>query len=630
VHRKLVALALLVSGTALAFVVVGLTFVDVWRFRQTSSRDAEALARVLSENTAAGVAFGYTEEVARILSSVRVRPQVTLACIYLPSGRLFTGYSRDGECPAEPPTRLPFGRVAGSSPVMRNDVHYGLVYVEQRLSDLRDRLLFTSFVGALMLIGATLSAFLLAQRVHGAVSKPIGDLVDAARNFGRDQTMEIPNVRSSPDEVGELAATFREMAGRVRASSEELQQSNDALRREIDERRRIEREREAALAREREASRLKDEFLAAVSHEIRTPLNAIAGWAQVLGSRAADDHTRRRAIEAILRNVQAQTTVINDLIDISRSVSGKLRLSFAPVDMRGVVLAAVEAVQPTAAARNITLTSHVPESPCEVAGDRDRLRQVLWNLLSNAVKFTPPGGAVTVDLFGGSGGVTVRVADTGIGIAPDFLPHVFERFRQADGSVTREHGGLGLGLSIARDLTELHGGRLEAHSDGRDKGAVFTVLLPALSADRASAVARHATELDPQPTLSGVRVLAVDDNDDALEVMAVALTEAGAIVRLARTGEMAVKAWAEKHSDVLVCDIAMPHLSGFDVLERVRDIDERAGRTTRAVAVTAHVSEHVQKDCRDAGFGEYVAKPFEAAQLVRAVAAVAGRVYERT
>ena len=629
VHRKLTVLALLVSACAVAIAMLGLSVIDLWRHRATATDDAQALARIVAENAAAGVAFSDHDDVTQTLSAVRVRDEVEHACVYLPTGQLFAGFSR-GVCPEPVPSSLPWSRVAGVAPITRNEQNFGTVYVERRLSDLRRRLLLTSFAGMGVLFGAAFTAYLLATRIHGAVSRPLGELAQAARRFGRDPTMDLPEIRTSPDEIGDMVSSFREMAARVRAANEELRQSNEALRRENEERRRIEQEREAALRREQEASRLKDDFLAAVSHEIRTPLNAIAGWAQVLGSGLDDEAVRHRAVAAIVRNVHAQTRVINDLIDISRSVTGKLRLTFTRVDMRQLALSAAEGIQPTAHAKGLTLTTHVPDEGCYVAGDRDRLQQVLWNLLSNAVKFTPAGGTVTLAVTRQPGDVTLRVADTGVGIPGAFLPHVFERFRQADGSMTREHGGLGLGLSIARDLTELHGGTLAASSEGRGRGAVFTMSLPESSATDALSAPAAAPPAEALPSLTGLRVLAVDDNPDALDVIAAALSAAGADVHRVQSGAAAVEAWARGGTDVLVCDLAMPHLSGFDVIAQVRSLDGREGRVTRAVAVSAHASEQVRSQSAAAGFAQYVSKPFESAALVRAVAQAAGRVSGHT
>lgn len=621
IHRKLLVIAILVSSVALTVAMVGLSVIDLWRYRQAAQEDVQALAQIVAEQAWAAAAFEDAVDADETLRAIRVRQEVEQACLFLLNGRLLAGFANDGVCDPIRPADTSWARVSGVAQVERNGQPYGHVHVERRLPDLRRRFLLTLASGLVVLALGGMVAFLLAGRLSTAVSAPIRSLAENARRFGHDPTGDWADVPMPPDELGELSRAFREMAQRVRGASTQLQETNDALRHENEERRRVEQERAEALAREREASRLKDEFLAAVSHEVRTPLNAIAGWAQVLGSPGTDAPTRDRAIAAIMRNVHAQTNVINDLIDISRSFTGKLRLNLARLDLCAVIRAGVEAIQPTAHARNVSLVTHLPSQPCQVSGDRDRLQQILWNLLSNAVRFTPAGGTVTVAIARSADAVSLTVTDTGVGIAPEFLPHVFERFRQADGSMTREYGGLGLGLSIARDLTELHGGTLRAASAGRGQGAEFTVTLPALP--QSAIDTPLPTPAGGLPSVAGVHVLVVDDNDDARAVIETTLAQAGAVVRLAASGEDAVSAWTASPADVLICDLAMPHVSGFDVLSQLRVVDGRAGREIRAIAVTAHASEEVHQKCAEAGFDHHLAKPFSSAELIMAVAAAA-------
>jgi signal transduction histidine kinase len=305
---------------------------------------------------------------------------------------------------------------------------------------------------------------------------PIVKLATAAGDigFGEDDRPRLAEITAPPDEVGQLVGAFRSMV-------ERLLQSNETLRKEVEQRRQVEIEREALLERERHTSRLKDEFLAAVSHELRTPLNAILGWVQMLGTMPLDAAMTGRAIASIGRNARAQTRVIEDLIDISRIVTGKLHLRMEPVDLRAVIDSAVDVVRPVAASKEIVIRSELPEGVHMVNGDQDRLRQVFWNLLSNAVKFTPSFGTVAVSLRADGAAYEVSVVDSGIGIRPEFLPHVFDRFRQADGSMTREHGGLGLGLSIVKELVEGHGVAVSVTSGGEGRGAMFTIRLAAMA-----------------------------------------------------------------------------------------------------------------------------------------------------
>jgi CheY-like chemotaxis protein/nitrogen-specific signal transduction histidine kinase len=399
-----------------------------------------------------------------------------------------------------------------------------------------------------------------------------------------------------------------------------LKRSNEALQREIEERRRVETEREAALAREREANRLKDEFLAAVSHELRTPLNAMMGWAQVLATAPPTEETIRKAVTSIVKNARAQTRVIEDLVDVSRIATGKMRLNFQPLDLRSVVASTIESMEPVATAAGVRLEQVVPRETCFVAGDRDRLQQVLWNLVSNGVKFTPGGGTVSVTLTRLNHEITVAVSDTGIGISPSFLPHVFDRFRQADGSLTREHGGLGLGLAIVKELTELHGGSVSAASEGQNRGARFSFVLPELSVEVHQEQAKEETAL---PSLEGITVFAVDDNDDAVAMIAASLGNAGARVDTFTNPVDALAAWQQQPADVLVCDLAMPHMSGLDLLANIRRVDSTRGVFTPAVAVSAHASEQHKAESLRGGVQFHLSKPLHQDALVRAVAEVA-------
>jgi signal transduction histidine kinase/ActR/RegA family two-component response regulator len=625
IHRKLVTSALLVTGAALVMAMLGLSVIDALRYRAGAREDAAALARVIAENTSAAVAFKDAEAAREILASVRVRDVVTRACIYLPDGSLFAGYAtRTGACPQAVPADDTWIGVFGSAVISRNDRSQGLVYVERDLSDLRGRLLVTAIAGMLMFIFAASMAYILAQRVHAATSGPLSALAQFARGYGDDPAAEPPALTPGPDEIGDLVRSFNEMLTRVRranddvtAANRELKRSNEALRLENEERRRVETEREAALSREREANRLKDEFLAAVSHELRTPLNAMMGWAQILATATPSEETIRKAVTSIVKNARAQTRVIEDLVDVSRIVTGKMRLTFQPVDLRGIVASAVESMEPVAGAAGVRLKQVVPGESCFVAGDRDRLQQVLWNLLSNGVKFTPSGGTVAVTLSRRDGKIQVAVSDTGIGISSNFIPHVFDRFRQADGSLTREHGGLGLGLAIVKDLTELHGGSVTASSEGRNRGAKFVVNLPEL---RVEPQEEHPAQDATLPSLNGIRVFAVDDNDDAVAMIAASLARAGAKVDTFTDPVEALDAWQRQPANVLVCDLAMPHMSGLDLLGRIRRLDSSRGVFTPAVAVSAHASEQHQAESLRGGFQFHLSKPLHQDALVRAVA----------
>jgi signal transduction histidine kinase/CheY-like chemotaxis protein len=629
IHQKLVVSALLVTGLALVMAMLGLSVIDALRYRATAKEDAVALARVIAENTSAAVAFRDADAARETLASVRVRDVVTRACIYLPDGSLFAAYAQGtGGCPQVPADRAWLG-VLGTAVISRNGRTQGSVYVERDLSDLRGRLLVTAIAGILMFVFAASMAYMLAQRVHATISGPISALARFARGYGDDPQAEPPALTTAPDEVGDLVRSFNEMLARVRRANDdvttanrELKHSNDALRHENEERRRVETEREAALAREREANRLKDEFLAAVSHELRTPLNAMMGWAQVLATAPPSEETIRKAVTSIVKNARAQTRVIEDLVDVSRIVTGKMRLTFQPLDVRSVVASAVESMEPVADAAGIHIEQVVSRDSCFVMGDRDRLQQVLWNLLSNGVKFTPQGGTVSITLSRHDGKIQVVVSDTGIGITSSFLPHVFDRFRQADGSLTREHGGLGLGLAIVKDLTELHGGSVSASSEGLNRGARVSLILPELRAELSE---EGPAEEGTLPSLEGITVFAVDDNDDAVAMIAASLARAGAQVDTFTNPLDALAAWQRQPADVLVCDLAMPHMSGLDLLESIRQFDSRRGVFTPAVAVSAYASEQHQAESLKSGFQFHLSKPLHQDALVRTVSDAAAK-----
>jgi CheY-like chemotaxis protein len=366
-----------------------------------------------------------------------------------------------------------------------------------------------------------------------------------------------------------------------------------------------------------EANRLKDEFLAILSHELRTPMNAIVGWTAVLGSGAASPEQVRRGVEVIQRNVRAQSQLISDLLDVSRIVTGKLRLELRPVSAADPVREALETVRPAAEAKGVHLRTTI-DTGIVVAADPDRLQQIAWNLLSNAVKFTPRDGEVRVGLHRLSSAMELVVADTGAGIEPAFLPYVFERFRQAEVSQTARQAGLGLGLAIARNLAEMHGGSISAESAGRGRGATFTVRLPLpiLADPEKPAVA------PPAASLAGLVVLLVDDEADSREIGALLLRRAGATVWTAPTVKEALALVARERPHVVVSDLDIPGEDGYALAEALRR--DPAGAAIPLVALSAHAGEPDRRRSSEAGFLVHLTKPVEEDALLAAIARVAG------
>jgi signal transduction histidine kinase/ActR/RegA family two-component response regulator len=382
----------------------------------------------------------------------------------------------------------------------------------------------------------------------------------------------------------------------------------------------LESERSARAAAEK-SSRMKDEFLATLSHELRTPLQAIVGWAHVLSRTGLAPEDQKRGVETIERNARLQTQLIEDLLDMSRIVSGKIRLEVEDVDLVRVVDAVLDAVRPAAQAKNLTIESRLGDQPAIVRGESSRLQQVVWNLLSNAIKFTNAGGRIEVSLARVDSHFDLRVRDTGIGIRPDLLGEIFERFSQADSSTTRKFGGLGLGLSIARQLAELHGGVILAESDGEDRGATFTLRLPVGAAlgETLPETADEAAELSAGAVdLAGLRVLVVDDQSDARELIARILRDRLAEVWTAQDVASALALLARERFDVLISDIGMPGRDGYDLIREVRS----KGNTLPAIALTAFARAEEKKRALDAGYQTHLAKPVDPAQLARAIARV--------
>ena len=378
-----------------------------------------------------------------------------------------------------------------------------------------------------------------------------------------------------------------------------------------------------------EANRTKDEFLATISHELRTPMTAIVGWSRLLLSGQLRAELQQQAFETIDRNARSQAQLIEDLLDISRIVSGKLRVDLKPVDLGAVVLAAMEAVRPTAETRRIRMETFFEDGLVPILGDAERLQQVVWNLLSNAVKFTPPQGLVQIELAQVNSQVELRVRDNGAGIKAEFLPHIFDRFSQADSSITRTHGGLGMGLAIVKSLVELHGGVVSASSQGEGTGALFSVRLPisAVWRGRALPLAGSAPQTSTAnlecPELVGVKILVVDDEKDTIEMLRFIFTSIGALVETANTAEAALESFDRWKPDILVSDIGMPRVDGYELIRIIRT-QRRSNIPAVALTAMARIEDRVKS--LNSGYQMHVSKPIEPKELVSIVAGLTGLV----
>ncbi|HET7617547.1 MAG TPA: ATP-binding protein [Vicinamibacterales bacterium] len=457
------------------------------------------------------------------------------------------------------------------------------------------------------IIGRSVASFYTAaDRDEGRPAQHIAVARDAGRH-------EIEGVRvrcgGSTFEAHVLITAVRRRTGELRGFSLVVRDVTERKRLEDDLRRRAE-----DLAA---ANRAKEDFLATLSHELRTPLNAMLGWTRLLRSGRLDEAGMEKALDTIERNAYLQAQLIADILDVSRIVTGKIRMELRPIELRQIVEGAIDSVRPTAQAKGIDLRTSIAFSD-SVLGDPDRLQQVVWNLLSNAIKFTPQGGRVSVSLDRAGADAALKVTDTGEGIPPEFLPYVFDRFRQGDGSVTRPHGGLGLGLSIVRHIIELHGGAVAATSPGPNEGSTFEVRVPVRAVQNIEAAER------PVPrTLAGLRVLVVDDDADAREVVSLALAQCGAKTCAVGSTRAALSAIETFHPDVVVSDLAMPGEDGYVLLRKIRQLATPAAGMP-VVALTASGEADDRRRAMEAGFGHFVPKPVDVEELAAIVGSVSG------
>jgi PAS domain S-box-containing protein len=518
-----------------------------------------------------------------------------------------------------------------------------------------------SFLGALVesaedaIISKTLDGIVTnwnpaAERLYGytaaeMIGQPIMILIPSDHS---DEEGEILRRLRRGERIQHYETQRRRKDGRIIEVSQTISPIRDSLgraigisniTRDVTDQKAAERRERAALLEAQEAkrqaeeaNRAKDEFLATVSHELRTPMTAIIGWSRMLITGQLSLERQQKAIEIIDRNARAQAQLIEDLLDVSRIVSGRLRIEFNPVDLGNVIAAAVEAARPAAEAKRIRVQTILSSGAGPVRGDADRLQQVIWNLLSNAIRFTPEDGFIRIELQRSESQVELRISDNGIGIKPDFLPHMFERFTQADPSITRHSGGLGMGLAIVKSLVELHGGVVTASSNGEGKGSTFTVKLPISPARQKSGEPPTAEKpvlpaaLKEGHELVGLKILVVDDEEDTCELLRFVFNETGAIVETANTPEKGLELFDSWQPDVIVSDIGMPKVDGYQFIRIIRN--QRHSRVP-AIALTAMSRIEDRLKALTAGYQMHVSKPVEPVELISIVTSLAGLVNRR-
>ena len=618
-------LAIVMSATAAALLLAGAVLVawDVQRLREELLGDLRATAALIADHSTAALAFQDRGTAHDNLGSLRSQPLVVAACLYDAGGALFAQYHRRAApaapCPSAPERAEPRvgERVAELwAPVVQQGTQLGTLYLRSDLGPLRQRQRLQLWTLAGVLAVALVGGILLSLRLQRIVTGPVGELAAVAEAVTRRRDYSLRAQRRSQDEVGELVTAFNQMLAEIEASDVDL-------RHEVEERQRAEQEKAALLGAEQEArreaeaaNRLKDEFLATLSHELRTPLNAILGWVALLQAGKTDPQTLDRAMTVIERNARAQAQLVDDLLDVSRIITGKLSLDLRPVDLPATLREVADAIRPAAEAKGIAVEVEVAEDIPRLKADPARLQQMVWNLVSNAVKFTPGEGRVSIRARRRQGRVEIEVQDRGIGIAEEFLPHVFERFRQQDSSTTRAHGGLGLGLAIVRHLVELHGGEVEAESAGKGQGAVFRIRLPLRPVPEEGEEAPAAVA---QGDLRGLRVLLVEDEPDARELYRVILEENGARVVDVASAREALTSFEVAPPDVLVSDVGLEGMDGYELMTRIRRLPAARGGSVPAVALTAYAGKEHERRAFAAGFQMHVSKPVAAGELVALV-----------
>jgi signal transduction histidine kinase/CheY-like chemotaxis protein len=623
IRRKLTAIIALASSVALVTSSAAFLLYDRSSVERTMARRLHGEAEIVAFNSATALVFRDPDSAVKTMAALASDPHVMSAAIYLPDGRPFAQYARPGVPPGAgafpppgPEQRFEEDALVLTRPILFEGRPIGTLVLRSDLAERAER--FNTYalivaVVSLAALGAALGVGRLAQR---AVAQPILDLAQASHHIAEQGDFSLRMETRGRDEVGTLVAAFNRMLEGLQHRDQELKRTHAELLHRIQE--------------ADEANRLKDEFLATLSHELRTPLNAILGWAQMLRT-GLDPATTTQALDSIARNALTQSRLVGDILDMQRIAAGKLRLNLQALDLAPVIRRAVDTVSPAARAKEIEIQQVLDHDAGPVLGDEDRLQQVMWNLLSNAVKFAPRGGRVRTGLARVDSHVEITVEDTGPGLDPAFIPFAFDRFRQADSSTTRRHGGLGLGLAIVRHLVELHGGSVAAENRSVGTGALFVIKLPRMSVRTLARGPGTETPhpgmdgelpMEAAPHLDGIRVLVVDDERDARELISASLSACGADVASAASAAEALEVLSRYPPHVLVSDIEMPGEDGYALLKRLRQLPRDRGGLTPAVALTAYAGAEDRMRALLAGFQVHLPKPVQPAELAAVVASL--------
>jgi two-component system, sensor histidine kinase len=616
VRKKLMMVVLAATAVALLLMGISMMVYDLRTYHQTWVNDLISQASLIGQASAPALEFDDEKVAAENLNLLKIRPRISAAAVYTARGSLFATYVRadvtDQKFPALP--ELDGYRVEGRELVLfkrieKNNEILGTVYFRARYELIERLLSYLIIMGAVMATSLCVAALMTAW-LQGTLTNPILAITDVARQVMTRRDFSLRVKKTTDDEIGYLVDTFNSMLAEIGKRAQALEESNRILEHEMGERRIAQ---DALLA----ADRRKDEFLATLAHELRNPLAPLRNALEIIrtsDNNAAAVHSAREMMERQLRQL---VHLVNDLLDVSRITTGIMVLKLARVELHAIIENALETASPLIEARKHRLAVLAPTEPVYLMADSIRLAQVFVNLLNNAAKFTGVGGRITFEATQQNGELIVTVTDTGIGIPPDMLPVIFDMFAQVDRSLEREQAGLGVGLSLAKHLVELHGGTIMAASIGLGRGSAFTVRLPNLAEPVASNPARTGS-LAADPGTAGHRVLLADDNVDFAESLALILQLTGHEVRVAQDGATALEVAAEFAPDFAFLDIGLPRLNGYELARRLRELP--ATRQSVLVAVTGWGQDDDKRRAREAGFDHHMVKPVEPDQILDVLA----------